>query len=322
MKILFIGMGSIGQRHYRCTKEISNNNDFEFISYRTGLNIDNKFGPDDVRFYDTLEGALMEKPDCAIISNPTSMHVDTAIRCAKEGIHLFIEKPLSHSLDRIDDLINIVQKNKLITQIGCNLRFHPAIIELRNLIKSDVLGRLYDFDISTGSYLPDWRPWQDYRNSYSAKKALGGGVILDLIHELDYAYWLFGSFISLKSIKDKVSLLDIETEDIAKIIVRTEHGCLGTISLNYYRCVPERMINVNFEKGSIKVDLITGIIYFYYKDGRTEIKKHCIERDYMYIEQMRYFIDSVKNRKQTENDLAEGVKVLDYALKIKQGRDI
>jgi predicted dehydrogenase len=206
--------------------------------------------------------------------------------------------------------------------MGCNLRYHDALIDLRNLIQTNKLGRVYDFDISVGSYLPDWRPWQDYTQSYSAKEELGGGVVLDLIHEIDYAYWLFGEFTKSKSFVGKISDLKINTEDIAKIILQTANQCMGTISLNYYRRIPERKIAANFEYGSILLDLIKSQFTIYYADDHCEVKNYQIDRNHMYERQMKYFIESVIHKKETQNNILEGLKVLEYALNIKQGKDI
>lgn len=319
MKILFIGMGSIGTRHYNCLKKYKEQHNLEFISYKTNLNKDNKNKEEDIQYFDTLESALLQEPDCAVISNPTSIHIETAIKCANIGLHMFIEKPLSNTLTEVDKLIEIVKEKNLITLMGCNLRYHPILIDIKNIITSMDLGKGYDFNICAGSYLPDWRPWQDYTKSYSAKKSLGGGVLLDLIHEIDYTYWLFGEFIEVKSLVEKISDLDIETEDCAKILVKTKKS-LGTISLNYYRRNPERKIYINFEKGSIIADLVKNELIIENVNGITT-KKYEVDRNYTYEKQMEHFLEAILNKSNTENDVNTGLKTLKYVLHIKKEGD-
>jgi len=320
MKVLFIGLGSIGTRHYNCLKKIKDKYNLEFISFKTNMNKDNIQNHEDIKYFYNIEEALMEKPNCAIVSNPTSRHIESAIKCAQNDIHLFIEKPLSNSLENIEKLTTLVEKKKLITLMGCNLRYHPGLIELKNIIQISQFGKVYDFDIAVGSYLPQWRPWQDYSNSYSARKELGGGVVLDLIHEIDYSYWLFGEFGKFKSYVEKVSNLNIETEDIAKIIIRTKNHSLGTISLNYYRRIPQRRISVNFEEASVILDMVSNKLTI--ESSNTTVKAYEVDRDYTYEIQMKAFIDNIIQTKQPENSIFEGLKVLKYAINIKQGEDI
>lgn len=317
MKVLIIGLGSIGKKHFHSLHKYKERFNLDIFRYNTGLNKDNVNESFDIEGFPSLASALQQKPDCAIIANPTSLHVNTSIACAKYGIPFFVEKPLSHSYENVPQLLNIVQTKKLVTQMGLCLRYHPGLIALKKIIQSHQLGKTYDFSISCESFLPKWRPWQDYRNSYSARQELGGGVVLDLIHELDYAHWLFGDFERIKSITSRVSNLQIETEDTAKIIIQTINNVLGNISLNYHRKIPRRKIRVNFENGSAILDLITNHLELS-TINNTENITYEIDNNYIFDRQMSDFLENILKNQASDHDIFEGSKVLKYALYIKE----
>ena len=260
MKVLFVGLGSIGKRHLKILKEMEK--DFNIIALRSN-NKAKKI--DGVKNYFNLEEALEEKPDIAFITNPTSLHIEYAVECAKAGCHLFIEKPLSHNLKGIKELINIVENNNLITLMGCNMRFNPVIRKLKEEIAKLKKDNIYSYKINCGSHLPDWRPGRDYKKTYSAKKEMGGGVLLDLIHEIDYSNWLFGEVNELKAYSDHLTDLEIETEDIAEILLKHEKYILGNIHLDYYRINATRTIEIIAQDLLIEADLIEGKLDINYK---------------------------------------------------------
>jgi predicted dehydrogenase len=317
MKILLVGMGSIGARRYHALKKLKDEYGITFLCFRTNLNRDNTRTFDDIEYFDDLDRALAARPACCVISNPTSLHIKTAIACARTGASLFIEKPLSHNLHGVRDLLSIVDRLSLITHIGCDLRFHPGLTDVKEIVESSRYGKAYDFDISCGSYLPEWRSWQDYRQSYSARKALGGGVVLDLIHEIDYAYWLFGDFVSVKSLVGYQSNLGIETEDVAKIIAKTSGDIFGSISLNYYQRPAERKLKIVCERATVRLDMINNSLSV---EGPSDgyVNNYSIQSGSLHDMQMTYFMDCVANNRRSNNDIGEGLKVLEYALKIKK----
>ncbi len=206
--IAFFGLGSIGLRLAKLIKE---NFDCNLVAFRTTKNAPNDLFIEEI--YDISEIHRFS-PDVAFITNPTSIHMDTAIYAASLGMHLFIEKPLCNNLDKWCELQKIVLQNQITTYVACNLRFDPIIQYLKKSIDPE---KIFYATITSSSFLPEWRPSQDYRTSYSSKKALGGGVLLDLIHESDYCNWLFGLFHKVTGTFGKLSELEIETEDCADI---------------------------------------------------------------------------------------------------------
>lgn len=312
MKILFVGLGSIGKRHLNILKKLYD--DIDIIAFRSNKN--SKYFSGVKNYYD-LDNALSENPDIAFITNPTSLHIKSAIKCAQAGCHLFLEKPLSHNKENIEELISIIEKNNLITLMGCNMRFNPVIKEIKQIIDDLEEGKLYSYRINCGSYLPDWRPDRDYRKLYSAKKGLGGGVILDLIHEIDYAYWLFGKVTDIKAYTGHFSNLEINTEDVAEIILKNEENIIGNIHLDYFRIKAKRIIEVITEDFIIEGNLLNGELSIIHKDKNiSKILK--FDHGEMYEEQIKYFINCVKKDIKTFNGIKEGYEVLKIALKAKE----
>lgn len=311
MKILFIGLGSIGNRHLRLLSEISP--DSEFIAYRNSRK--DKECPAELDEYFDIEKALNQEPDIAFITNPTSEHIDYSIKCAEKGCHLFIEKPISHNLDRTDTLRKIVKERNLVTMVGYNFRFHPVINTVKDRINE--LGEVYYARAVSSSYLPDWRPEQDYRTSYSAKENLGGGVVLDLSHEIDYLRWIFGDAKNIKSVTGQFSHLEIETEDLCEAIINFEN-ITCSLHLDYFRKDPERKIELIGKNGSIFGDLIENKVRVNIEGERKETKKFDIDRDFTYKKELQHFLKKVEQNKETDVDVLEGIKTLELLNRIKE----
>jgi len=283
LKIVFFGLGSIGKRHARLIKD---NFNFELFSYRTGKGQEkNNLKIQEVY---SLDEVFLKNPDIAFITNPTHLHVDTALECTKRNINLFIEKPISHSLENIDKLEGQIRDNKIFSYVAYNLRFHPVIEKLKELITE--IQNPVNFDVSCRSYLPNWRPNQDYSKSYSAKKELGGGVILDLSHEFDYINWLFGDITRIEGEYDKVSNLKIDCEDNldAKITCNNNQGLLH---LDTHTQNEERRIEIYYEDVIIKANLINNTLKV---DGKKSDFK--INPDTTYIKQLDYFFTQFHNK--------------------------
>lgn len=317
LKVLIAGLGSIGVRHARLLRERFPD-EIRLISFRTGKG--QQSVPDDllsaIEMEESFAEALEKDPDIAFVTNPTHRHVSTATACAETGAHLFIEKPLSHSLDGLDRLRALIDEKDLVTMVGCQLRFHPLLRKTKGYLEDGQLGTIYSFRASCGSYLPDWRPDQDYRESYSAKSSMGGGVVLDLIHELDYASWLFGGLEEVEGKTAHVSDLDIETEDIAEMVFRLPDGGLGQIHLDYLRKPPERSFSMMGEKGALTGDLIEGDLTLETEDNE-ETSHWEVSRDVLFVEQLNYFMDCVQGGEKTFNEVEDNEVILRNALSVK-----
>lgn len=305
-KILFFGLGSIGRKH---AKIIKNSYNYEIIAFRTkkGQEQNNLKIPE---IYN-LQEAFQTNPEIAFITNPTYLHMETALECAKRNIHLFIEKPISHNLTNVLELEKEIKKRNLITYIAYNLRFHPIIEKIKEITSNELP---ITYNVKSSSYMPDWRPNQDYSKSYSAKMEMGGGVTLDLSHEFDYITWFFGNIEKIEGYCDKVSYLEINSEDILEAEVTCETGIKGKIHLDYFTKNPERKIQIKYKDGIIEADLIKNTI----KDKHGKISEFKCEKDETYKKQIDYFFKNY-NKKNTNmmNNYSEGLKTFKKIIEFK-----
>ena len=315
LKVVVIGYGSIGKRHVQNLLKIPNT---EIIIY-TKQKIDNQ-SPKKITVTNSISECIKEKPDAVIISNVSSIHVPYAIKFAKAGIDLFVEKPLSNSLKGTKELLRIVRKNHLITQMGCQLRFHKCIKEIKNLISSNKLGRVISVKVECGSFLPDWHPYEDYRKSYAARDDLGGGVVLTNIHEIDYLYWYFGKVLEVFSITGQYSDLEISADDISAGIIKFKNNVIAEIHLDYFQKPDYRSCKIIGSKGTAFWDSVSNTVKIYdYKKNKWNkvLNWSNYERNFMFKEELIHFLNCVKKRKTTINPLEDdGIETLKIGLGI------
>ena len=320
MKIAIIGFGSIGKRHY---KNITTKfNDQVFVcSKRKNL-------PKKIRQVKTIEECIIEKPDIAFITNETSLHLETALKLANNGCHLFIEKPLSNSLKNIKKLEKLVKKKKIITQIGCNLRFNPCLIKIKKLLENKKIGRVISFHSENGSFLPDWHPNEDYTKTYAANKKKGGSVVLTSIHEIDYLYWFFGKVSEVSSNTGKFSELKISSDDYSAILLKFKNGIIGEIHLDYYQRPKTRTCKIIGTKGTIFWDNEENTVKIFQSSTKKlkivyKLKEYDINK--MYVNEIIHFRECVQKNKSTINDINQGIEILKigiYALKSSQNKKV
>jgi len=236
MKYLIAGLGSIGRRHLRNLMALGEKEIVLLRSHHATL-------PDDeLQGYPVetdLQQALMtHSPDAVIVANPTSLHLDVAIPAAEAGCSLLLEKPISHSWERITELQSAVKRGGSKVLVGFQFRFHPGMMRAKQLIMAGEIGRIISSHVHFGEYLPAWHPWEDYRKGYAARADMGGGVVLTQCHSLDYLPWLVGRVGSVWGFTAKLSDLEVDVEDTAKIGLRFENGALGSIHLDYNQQPP------------------------------------------------------------------------------------
>lgn len=315
--VLVAGFGSIGRRHVRNLKALGCNN-FVFYRTRQGTIDDEELAQWPA--VTELQAAMELKPRLAIVSNPSAQHVPVALAAARAGCDLFIEKPLSASLDGCDELAAIVRERKLITMIGCNFRFHPLLLQLRSEVQAGRIGQVVGARAEWGEYLPDWHPWEDHRKSYSARADMGGGVILTLIHPLDYLYWIFGPVADVHARTRAVPSLETPAgEDWADISLRFASGVQAQVHLDYLQRPPVHRLSVWGDRGRATWDYHAGTLLWEQAGGsRDELRvPGTFERNEMYLAEMREFLNCVRTRRQTSVPLMDGVEVLKAALRAK-----
>ncbi|NLX40880.1 MAG: Gfo/Idh/MocA family oxidoreductase [Bacteroidales bacterium] len=305
MKILIIGLGSIAKKHIAAIRSIESN--ASIYALRSQHNAQAYDGITNLYSFDEASNIGF---DFAIISNPTSEHKHTIQKLLEFKIPLFIEKPVASS--PIDDLINSIKESRILTYVACNLRFLEVMQFLKERVESgNTPGRINEVNVYCGSYLPEWRPGTDFRESYSAKPEMGGGVHLDLIHEFDYICWIFGVPERHKAFCRSKSSLAIDAIDYAKYLLFYEDFTCD-ITLNYFRRDYKREIEILFDTVTWKMDLAknsitnsNGVVIFQSEQSVADT----------YTGQMRYFFDLVSNsEKDSFNDIIFANEILKLCL--------
>jgi predicted dehydrogenase len=290
MNILIIGSGSIGTRHLNNTMTLFPHANVTVVSRsKTALDIH-------VHVVSSITKAFENLPfyDAAIIATPTSLHVENALELIKNGItKLYIEKPISHTFDDMDELISIAEQNNVQVFVGFDMRFDPGLNKVKELLSNQTIGTLVSVQAEVGQYLPDWRPGTNYKDGMSAKVSLGGGVMLDLIHEFDYLSWLVGSYKRIVGFNKPIDSLDIETEGISVNLFESESGVLGTLSLDYIQKSLNRRAKFIGDFGTIEWNYVTSEVkwktqrepdwdYFHYSDfNRNDRFVHILNAFYL-----------------------------------------
>jgi len=321
LRALVVGYGSIGKRHIH---NLSSFPDLEIIVC-TNQKYDKFLKKSKSRVFKSIEECIKEKPDVALITNVTSNHIKTAIKLANAGISLFIEKPLSNSLVGVKRLLDIVEEKKLVTLMGCNLRFHPCLKKIKEIISSNQIGRVISVHVENGSFLPDWHPYEDYRKSYASRKELGGGVVFTNIHEIDYLYWFFGDVKEVCSMVGKISDLELSVDDIASILMRFRKNIIAEVHLDYFQRPSFRGCKIIGTKGTVYWDSETNDVKMYdvnKKKWSVKLKLRNYDNNSMYVEEISHFLKSVIKKKKTINSIHDGVKMLKIALAIQKSSKV
>ena len=263
MRALIVGLGSIGKRHLRNLRAIMPTAEITVWRQHGKSENDAELHPQANRFVYFLEDALNTRPEIAIIANPASYHVKTALEMAHAGASLLIEKPISNATEAVRDLIEFCAGRSLTLLVGYNLRFQPALQALQQQVRCGAIGQVLCLQAEVGQYLPDWRPDSNYSQGVSAQSQLGGGVILELSHELDYARWLMGEVESVSAQTKKLSDLNLDVEDTANILLTFTSGAMGNLHLNMIQQNASRTCKLIGTEGSLIWDGISSEVNQY-----------------------------------------------------------
>lgn len=327
MKVLIAGLGAIGQRHARNLRALYGD-ELELLAFRRrrlshvvtetlarddSRNVEADLG---VTVFADLDEALAARPDAVFVCTPTSQHLEIAQRAADAGCHLFVEKPLSHTMQDVERLRETVMKKRLVVLVGCQWRYHPCVRWLRDVIHEGTLGTLAEAEIEYGEYLPDWHPYEDYRTSYAARAEMGGGVVLTQIHDYDLAWWLFGPPRSVTATGGHVSDLEIDVEDT--VDARLEGGAVPvSVRQSFATRPPRRVITVTGDRGSVTVDLLEGRI-----SSTPRIASAAAfagyQRNQMFVDEARHFQACLAGTATPAVSLDDGIAVLRLALAVKE----
>jgi predicted dehydrogenase len=318
VKFLLCGLGSIGRRHFRNLRALGQDDLVLLRSGKSTLPDEDLAG---VPTESDLEIALaVHHPDAVIVANPTSHHLLTALSAAKAGCHILIEKPLSDTLEGVEELASIAELSGSKILVGFQFRYHPGLAAVKQLLSDEVIGAPVNVRAHWGEYLPDWHPWEDYRQSYSARETLGGGVVLTLCHPFDYLRWLFGEVKSVQAHTGQISELELEVEDNADVLLEFESGAVGSVHLDYFQRPPSHTLELTGTRGRIRWDNADGAVQ-YWTAGNADWQRinppEDFERNALFLDEMQHFLDVVQERADPICSLDDGIRALEIALAIK-----
>ena len=311
MKVLFFGLGSVGQRHLRNVLSIDPKASIGAVrkkgrSFEIGYDLQPHYDTDivskyNINVFSSFAEAKAFKPDFAVVANPTSHHIPTALELVKNDIPVLLEKPISDTADQLQELAQLSQERQIPVMVAYMMRFHPCAIEMKELIDKKRIGKIYSTVLIINSYMPSWHKYEQYNESYAGKKSLGGGVVVTEIHELDLLHWYFGSPQRLWAVGGKLSSLDIDVEDTAGVLFEQEWNGERfplTINMSFAQKALSRKMLIQGERGKIEWDILAAKITVDDKDdNKEEVCAHPdFQRNDMFIAELKYFIECLKKK--------------------------
>ena len=330
-RILFIGLGGAGQRHLRLFKENLVGKNVDFIAYRSTnktplLNPDFSINKEEsieslygIKIYDNIDKALALKPDLAVISTPSSMHLEYAQLCAEQSVDVFVEKPLSNSTDGLQKLKETVERNNVAVQVGFQRRFHPHMIRVNDIIKAGDIGKVLTVNFTVASYIPRWHPYENYLQLYACRKELGGGVLLTEIHEIDLAVWYFGVPSSVICVGGTYSNVGMDVEDTVRLTLDYVKFSVQ-INLTFWQKHHERFFSISGESGylSWNQDEDTLTEEYFNESERNLVQQNPnLKGDAMFISQIKLLISNLNLSARVDgiNDSLVSLKIIEAAKK-------
>jgi predicted dehydrogenase len=313
-KILIVGRGSIGLRHLQLARKYFPNAEIKVLAHR----LDGEVSEYSDGNFTKIEEAIQFLPQIAVIANPATLHLEVAQKLVEIGTHIIIEKPLSTSISGIDKLIETVMRVRTVVLVGYNLRFDSSLQEFRRLVHTGRIGKVLSVRSEVGQYLPSWRPGSDYRFGVSAKQSLGGGVLFELSHEIDYLRWIFGDFNWVKATLSRQSSLEIDVEDTAHLTFgfmqnQDQTQLIGTLNLDFIRHDNIRMCTVIGENGSLRWDGIRGEVSAFIEGSKdwVTIYERSTTITETYAEEWQKFLQGIQGIDSTAATIEDGKKVVE-----------
>jgi predicted dehydrogenase len=334
MKVLICGLGSIGQRHVRILRKVLGSDvEIGVVRFRKRAVVINDDmtateGVDPVEHYGlsvygSYDEAFKSGQQVVFVTNPISMHVDTALQAAQNGCHVFIEKPLSHGLTSVDALSDEVERKNLVAAVGYQLRFHPMLELVRNFVREGAIGEIVSADVHFGEWLPGMHPYEDYRESHVARQDQGGGVILALSHEIDLVAWLFGMPATVAATGGNLSDLEMDgVEDTADILltyaIDGRHVPVH-VHLDFVQEAPRRRGFILGRQGSLEWDYVSNELKITkLRDSPRMYRFDGFRRNIMFERQAANFFDAIRSKTEVRAPLSEGIKTLKICLAAKE----
>jgi predicted dehydrogenase len=320
--LVVVGCGSIGGRHARNLRALGVRDvalcDLDGArAARLAREVEGAVTSDDL-------ASLLERhrPHAALVCTPPSSHLAVARQAVEGGAHVFCEKPLATDLEGVDALLDLAERRGRFFMMGMCYRFHPGLRRLQQRLARGTVGRLLGAQLWSGQYLPDWHPWADYRTEYSARRALGGGVLLDSIHSFDTLRWVLGEPVEVIGMRARVSDLEIDTEDLAAAVLRLDGGAVVEVHVDYLQRHAESRFEVIGSEGNLVWDFAARAVRWRCA-GRAEWTAETIafEANEMYVAELAEFLDCVARGRRPALDGAEGRATLALAVAVRESAD-
>lgn len=290
-RAVVFGAGSIGERHINNLLTLGCHDIWVYRQRNLPLrNVESSM----VKIFTDLREIADLNPTAAFITSPTAQHLSQTQLCVSLGIPVLVEKPLSHTLEGLEELKSLVIEKQSLVQVGYMMRFHPLLQKVKQAIEDHTWGKLIYFRTYWGEYLPNWHPWEDYRTSYAARKELGGGAALTLSHDLDLANWLAGDELKeYHTTFNTRSALEINVESAADVNLDYNNGVTGHVHVNFFQKVPRREYQFEFDQASLCIDFYKAELTIRTADHSEVIKIDAFDRNNMFLDQTRAFFNLI-----------------------------
>jgi predicted dehydrogenase len=312
-RILIVGSGSIGMRHLRIARNLMPYASIKFLRHEP-LTPSQQLS--DGCFTD-LKDALAFNPEIAIIANPAPFHLEITKALCGIGAHVLVEKPIATTTEGVLELMDLVKSKKVVVMVGYNLRFSPSLMKFREFLSKEIIGKVLSVRCETGQYLPTWRPNSNYKETVSAKSRLGGGVLLELSHEIDYLIWIFGEIDWVRATLSKQSDLEVDVEDTAHLVIGFASDfagkqVIGAVNLDFIRHDSKRECTALGENGSLRWDGLSGTVELLRAgtSGPEILFKQESNQDETYIAEWRDFLACIRSGESTRVTIQDALDVL------------
>lgn len=313
MKILVVGLGSMGKRRIRNLQYLKQEKIIGFDSREDRCKeASEKYS---IETFQDITRVLDEKPDAMVISTPPDLHMKYAKIALENKIHFFTEASVVQ--DEMEDIIEMLDKNEMVGLPSCTMRYHPIVNKIRDILGKNIIGKPLSFLYHSGQYLPDWHPWEDYRKFYVAKRETGACREI-VAFELVWLIELFGKIKTVSARKTKVSNLEVDIDDIYNILLEFENGIESTMTVDVIARFPFRQIKILGENGVILADWSERNVKYFTNDKgwiESKIDDGKIEENYIhgegpYIEEMKTFLEAVQKKREQSYTFREDFEIL------------